>query len=264
MNDLIHAQPKKYDQYLLAYIDVLGTKERISKFEESLAVAKVLHDIKQIFIEQQKNNSPNNQEKLGAFIFSDTLVFFIKVLEKDINVYLFNFCNSVLHVQAGSFNIGIFCRGAITHGDFFIDTEKNIFFGPAFSRAYELEQKCSKYPRIIIDPLIFKKDTDSINSILQTLPTEVQKQQQLEFFNFWKTLIREDDVDGFAYIDYFTEDANIMISKEQIWNIYLSINPSNGTTELSPTQLSIRGKYSWMIDKLDQREKRLQLNHINS
>ena len=48
----------------------------------------------------------------------------------------------------------------------------------------------------------------------------------------------------------------------------LSLNPtlnaSNGTTELSPEELSIREKYSWMIDKLQQRETRLQSKLINS
>jgi hypothetical protein len=265
MSDSINTIFEKYpDQYLLAYIDVLGTNERISKYNLSSDVALTLHAIKKIFTKQQKTDNPNNQEKPEAFIFSDTLVLFIKVPENAINLYLFNFCNSILQTQSVLFDMEIFCRGAITHGDFFIDTEKNIFFGPAFSRAYELEQKCSKYPRIIIDPSIFKKDTDSINSILQTLPTEVQKQQQLEIFNFWKTLIRENDVDGFAYIDYFIDDINITTSTKQIRDKYLSINPNNGITELSPTQLSIREKYSWVIDKLQQRETRLQLNHINS
>lgn len=264
MNDLIHAQLEKYpDQYLLAYIDVLGTKERISKYDQSSYVAGTLHEIKEFFTEQQKKDNPNNQENLEAFIFSDTLVFFIKVPENAINPYLFNFCNAILHTQSTLFNMGIFCRGAVTHGDFFIDTERNIFFGPAFSRAYELEQKCSKYPRVILDPSVFDKNNYSVSSILQTLPPEVQKQQQLEFFNYWTNRIKI-DVDNFAYIDYFKDDVEIKTSKEQIWNLYPFLNPSNGRTLLTIEELSIREKYSWMIDKLKQRETPLQPNHINS
>jgi hypothetical protein len=265
MNDLIHAQLEKYpDQYLLAYIDVLGTNERISKYNLSSYVASTLYEIKEFFTEQQqKKDSPNNQENLEAFIFSDTLVFFIKVPENAINVYLFNFCDAILHTQSALFNMKIFSRGAITHGDFFIDTTRNIFFGPAFSRAYVLEQKFSKYPRIILDPSVFDKNNYSVNSILQTLPPEVQRQQQLELSNFWTNRIKV-DVDNFAYIDYFTDDANITTSEKEIWNNYPFINPSDGITELSPTQLSIREKYSWVIDKLQQRETRLQPNHINS
>jgi hypothetical protein len=263
MNDLIHAQLEKYpDQYLLAYIDVLGTKERISKYDLSSYVANTLYEIKEFFTEQQKKDSPNNQENLEAFMFSDTLVLFIKVPENAINAYLFNFCNSILHTQSALFNMKIFSRGAITHGDFFIDTTRNIFFGPAFSRAYELEQKCSKYPRIILDPSVFDKNTYSINNILRNFPPEEQK-QHLELSNFWTTRIKL-DVDNFTYIDYFTDDANIKTSKEEIWNIYPFINPSHGRTLLTIEELSIREKYSWMIDKLKQRETRLQLNHINS
>jgi len=263
MNDLIHAQLEKYpDQYLLAYIDVLGTKERISKYNESSYVASTLYEIKKLFTEQQKKDSPNNQENLEAFIFSDTLVFFIKVPEDAINVYLFNFCDAILHTQSALFNMKIFSRGAITHGDFFIDTTRNIFFGPAFSRAYELEQRFSKYPRVILDPSVFDKNNYSVNSILQTLPPEVQK-HHLGLSNFWTNRIKV-DADNFAYIDYFTDDANITTSKEEIWNFYPFINPSDGITELSPMKLSIREKYSWMIDKLQQRETRLQLKLINS
>jgi hypothetical protein len=266
MNDSLDAQDEKYpDQYLLAYIDVLGTKERISKYKQSSDVAVILYTIKQFFTEQQKNNSPNNQQKPEAFIFSDTLVLFIKVPENAINVYLFNFCNSILHTQSVLFNMGIFCRGAITHGDFFIDTEKNIFFGPAFSRAYVLEQKFSKYPRIIVDPSIFHKDIDS-RSIIGPLSLEAQIEHAASP-DSWTNRITE-DVDGFSYIDYFTDDAKISISKMQMLITNLSLNPtlnaSDGITELSPTQLSIREKYSWVIDKLDQREKRLQPNHLNS
>jgi hypothetical protein len=261
MNDLIDAKREKYpDQYLLAYVDVLGTKDRVGKYNKSLFVAGTLHSIKQFFTEQQKKDSSNNQGNLDAFIFSDTLVFFIKVPENAINLYLFNFCNSILQTQSILFNEGIFSRGAITHGDFFIDTEKNIFFGPAFSRAYELEQKCSKYPRIILDPSIIDKDTYSINTMLQNLPTAVQK-QQLELFNFWTNRIKV-DVDNFAYIDYFTDDANITTSKEEIWDLYPRI--SHKIALLTIEDLSIREKYSWVIDKLQQRETRLQLNHINS
>jgi hypothetical protein len=263
MNDLIHAQLEKYpDQYLLAYIDVLGTKDRISKYRQSSYVADTLHTIKEFFTEQQKKDSPNNQENLEAFIFSDTLVFFIKVPENAINVYLFNFCNAILHTQSALFNMKIFSRGAITHGDFFIDTTRNIFFGPAFSRAYELEQKCSKYPRIILDPSVFDKNTYSINSILRNLAPEEQK-QHLELSNFWTTRIKL-DIDNFAYIDYFTDDADIRTSKEEIWDLYPRINSSPKITLLSIEALSIREKYSWVIDKLDQREKRLQPNHLNS
>jgi hypothetical protein len=262
MNDLIDAKREKYpDQYLLAYIDVLGTKERVVKYSKSLFVADTLHSIKEFFTKQQKN-SPNNQEKPDAFIFSDTLVLFIKVPENAINVYLLNFCNAILLTQSALFNMKIFSRGAITHGDFFIDTTRNIFFGPAFSRAYELEQKCSKYPRVILDPSVFNKNTYSKENIMRTLPLTAQ----LEYgalSDFWTNRIKI-DVDNLAYIDYFTDAANITTSEKEIWNNYPFINPSDGITELSPTQLSIQEKYSWVIDKLQQRETRLQPNQINS
>ena len=229
MSDLINTIFEKYpDQYLLAYIDVLGTNERISKYNLSSDVALTLHAIKKIFTKQQKTDNPNNQEKPEAFIFSDTLVLFIKVPENAINVYLFNFCNSILQTQSILFDMEIFCRGAITHGDFFIDTEKNIFFGPAFSRAYELEQKFSKYPRIILDPSVFDKNTYSKESIMRTLPLTAQ----LEYgalSDFWTSQIKQ-DYDGFAYIDYFTDDINITTCNKRILlDKKYSLVASNGT-----------------------------------
>jgi len=256
MNDLISEQQKKYpDQYLLAYLDVLGTKDRTLDFSTSHFVAETLYQIQDFFTKQQeaqKTNETNSiQFNIESFIFSDTLVLFTKVQTENINIPLFNFCHAILLTQAGLLNNGIFSRGAITHGDFFIDKEKNLFFGPAFGRAYQLEQRCAKYPRVILDPSILDKDSFSRETILKMIPQK-RHGETSEWLNIWTSLIKV-DIDNFAYINYFAKEvATIEITKDMIWNIYPRLNDTN--LLLSIEELSIREKYSWVIDKLHQRE----------
>jgi hypothetical protein len=53
-------------------------------------------------------------------------------------------------VATSLLGLGYAVRGAVARGSLY--HKGNIVFGPCLLRAYDLEQRCAKFPRIIIDP----------------------------------------------------------------------------------------------------------------
>jgi hypothetical protein len=72
---------------------------------------------------------------------------------------------------------GILIRGGVTEGEIYFDDKKNIVYGPAMVRAYELESQLAIYPRVVLDPKIEWEEPKVINI----------------------------DFDGMQYIDYLYE-----------------------------------------------------------
>lgn len=50
---------------------------------------------------------------------------------------------------------GFLLRGGITEGELY--HQESMVFGPALLKAYELESRCSVYPRIVLDPLLAER-----------------------------------------------------------------------------------------------------------
>ena len=156
---------------------------------------------------------------------------------------------SLPFIQSRLMKMGILIRGAVTIGKIFYNEEKNIVYGPAMIRAYELERDIALYPRIIIDPKIANFCADM---------------NDYDWKNNRDICI---DFDGMMYIDYLDEnplkleylskkDAN---NKEQIIYeieriselrdymvnlIQLIFNGNKAKKEISE---KIAIKYSWIF-----------------
>lgn len=144
-------QEKNY----VAFIDVLGFKQYVIDHADSPdKVYKMIDDIQStanIFLK-----TINERAVLQSAFFSDSLVFNIKREENlpaDVNVHFF--LNLINTLQCAILSLPeLQClpiRGGIAVGGYHLNEEKNIFFGEAFIRAYEMEAKCAKYPRIVVD-----------------------------------------------------------------------------------------------------------------
>ena len=135
---------------------------------------------------------------------------------------------------------GFIVRGAITHGDLFYDNEKNIWFGPAMNRAYFLESKRAKFPRVIIDPK-YAEDLYSFNE---------NKYRNDSFQRLTNGEILCRDIDGLIYLNYLN---SMKLSMNQMESEYILENAlqlcnkerniKRATTEL---QESIKEKYDWL------------------
>lgn len=148
---------KQYQQCYVAFLDILGFKNRISTAscdEIYHAFVKMQTDeIKKIRWAEKDLNLPIEQVKTQ--ILSDSIVYYI---DQDIpNAFgaLLICCSYMIGVLAGQ-KQPIFFRGGIAKGDIFV--EDNVIFGPAMVEAYSMESRMAVDPRIIILPELFKDE----------------------------------------------------------------------------------------------------------
>lgn len=122
----------------VAFFDILGYKEIVQNLsinELKDLMEKLLNLIKRYIFYAELTYDDN---KIDYVIFSDSIVFYSKDLSDISFKSICLISNSFLFF---SLLEGMPVRGSISHGEFYIDKEKNIFFGKALVRAYETEGK---------------------------------------------------------------------------------------------------------------------------
>lgn len=142
----------KYENRLVAFIDILGFSALVNKSESdpiySEKLFKALENI-------QHNVEYNNKQKKvenSAFEmvqFSDSLVVslpYISAVSFNTFVMNLNFIQKILAEE------GILIRGGVSAGKLY--HRGTIAYGPAFIKAYKIESELADYPRIVIDPEI--------------------------------------------------------------------------------------------------------------
>lgn len=100
------------------------------------------------------------------------------------------------NVQTDLMQYNIFIRGGMTIGDVYFDDERNVVFGPALNKAYHFESKLAINARIIIDPTLRK-----------TVENSCKEQFEIAV---------NTDEDGIQWIDYLSEDENLVYIGQSI------------------------------------------------
>lgn len=140
--------------YLIAFIDVLGIKNRIrNNLKETLELLWLINNF--------LLSSQNDNKELVVRSFSDNYIIVLKVNDNDFPEKLSLIFNVVGNlVSRGLYLYNCLLRGAITFGELHIDDQ--IVLGPALVSAYQLESEVATYPRIIIEKgLLSKKITEA-------------------------------------------------------------------------------------------------------
>lgn len=143
----------EYKNRIVAFIDVLGFK--------NIIYSDTTEPINAYYSFLLSNFSKSIQkEDFDYLLISDSIVVYtddgIENLSKIIKL--------VNKLQAGLLGKGIIVRGAISHGDLYVDKTHNIIVGKGLINSYSLELK-AKYPRVIIDRSIVEKYYDGFNDI---------------------------------------------------------------------------------------------------
>jgi len=151
----------KYQKCFIAYLDILGFKERVRISQDNKEEVKLLLDSLKIcnaFASGSKkvvNDMGGNRTiDIQSRFFSDSVVFFLKDSPDDLG-HLFLI---VRYVQDQLWSKGLLIRGAITYGDMYFpnkNAENNITLGPGIIKAFELESEIAVYPRIIISSTLY-------------------------------------------------------------------------------------------------------------
>lgn len=157
-------QEYQYSDYIIAYIDILGVKERL-KNDDGTLIKSISNAI---------NIAKGSVEKTGysfnVKVFSDNFCIAKRIdADRDVPLpyQLFWTCLFVTKIQEEIFcKEKLLLRGGITIGKLFID---DLFLiGDGLVKAYELESKIANMPRIIVDVpfCLMPVSVDSNNFIL--------------------------------------------------------------------------------------------------
>ena len=140
-----------YTDYLVAFLDVLGMADKIKHTDSNIQLTQeilnILKNIRTIANDINEHQWDLLQaKKINVHRFSDTIV--ISIPEVTINAVIL-LANIVSVIQFSLMGKSFFTRGAIVAGKHY-EGQDDIFFGPAYIGAYELE-KLARWPRVIID-----------------------------------------------------------------------------------------------------------------
>lgn len=193
---------REYERRLVAFFDILGWKNEIDEAGANPKRVARLGAAVQLFASQV--GTVNEQ---GAFLttFSDNVVFSKLYNDQDELVWLLQ---GLAATQLGLATIGFWIRGGVTVGNLIHDAR--IVFGPALNRAYELECREAKYPRIVVDG--FLSASLPINTDFLTIEEEAFVDPYRP--EFWDRVQRDHPVQQ-STLDAFEEMAGITLPKAE-------------------------------------------------
>jgi len=247
-----------HDTGLVAFIDILGTKE--GSFIDLYKIMKIFHH------EMISKNGKKTVCKKYTTSFSDCAYIIytcVDINDSSFNIYLNDSLYDLSSLVAIINSNGYLCRGGITYDKYYFEENNRLIFGPAVNRAYELENK-AVMPRIIIDEKI--ADNYFIN------------ENKLISDDFLK-LIRKDEYDNrfflnyLYYLPFFEEDRYEDICKEKIiienneytfeefFNVLEKYSNDTIEKELKKEEkinYSIIAKHKWQLNYLNQHKEELK------
>jgi hypothetical protein len=198
----------KYEQRIVAFIDILGFKEIVRRSENDTATIGLLYtiinyfkswekplkwDLNLIEIEedaQKKGVSTFDiKGKTNITSFSDCIVVSV-IVNGDVNKMTSTLVANLAFIGANLMEQGILFRGGLTIGNIF-HNNNGIVFGQALIDAFELEQKHAKYPRIILSDKLIKE---------LNYPIEAKK-ERYPYHQYFDRF--DDDCVGFHQMKYY-------------------------------------------------------------
>lgn len=175
---------------IVLFIDLLGFKNFVTKNEQNdlERIKSVLDDFQKSLLSQRVYEHLQIGEiEKNISIFSDSVIISIEDKSPDqkyLGEIIEDIAQQIFECQISLFEHAILIRGGLTLGNIY--HEKDMCFGTAQIKAYELESKYAVYPRILID-------IEIINFL--------KKKRGKNFSRLEDNFISKDDTD-FYFIDY--------------------------------------------------------------
>lgn len=220
---------KKYKKYLISILDILGIKALIYKHrnnDEYIAI-NIIEKMQRIV--KDVINSLDLTFKIDILNISDSFVFIcepslVRELITMLAIVQFHIlleCNQLL-------------RGAVTIGDAIKDDVGKTIIGPAFIRAYLIQEKDSIYPRIIIDNCV-KKEVMKKPVLKDFISFDSDRECYLNYLKIFMNITKNDHSD---LITMFKREGLFKFLQEK----YDEFNKDNEEDH------NKKQKYGWTIE----------------
>ena len=167
-------QEVKYEERIVAFIDILGFKEIIKQSEKDSSKVELIYsvleflknwetsekwDLKLVEIEEDAQykgvENFDIRGKTNSTAFSDSILVSVKV-DNNVNEMTSTLIANLAYIGAVLLERGILIRGGLTIGNIF-HNQKGTVFGQGLIEAFQLESHYAKYPRIILSDKLIRK-----------------------------------------------------------------------------------------------------------
>lgn len=232
-----------YENRIIVFLDILGFRSIIKATvdEQGSDVEARIDDVVEGIrrIEDTFNNESLVQLHTKSWVvtqFSDSIVASCRIDEVS------GVLDGLLHSMWACIRLvlnGMLPRGAITVGQL-VHTDR-MMFGPAMVRAYDLETKEAKFPRIIVDDRVleFAKRYYSLHH---------SGGDELKCI---RALLERDD-DGYFFIDYVFKGRDELDDPEYDYPDFLDRIRDMAEAGLRVDSEDVREKYDWLADRYNR------------
>lgn len=223
---------KETKKSLVAFIDILGFQKKV---EEDMDNAMLLT----ILMNQYAKHKPM---EFQVYVFSDCLYIICDIEKFDelvemisnIQYALMNSSPMLLNGKTYELSDINLMRGGIAYGEVMVLDGINNILGEAVNKAYNLECRIAKYPRVILDECLCDKVS-------------------LEFFV-------QDESDGIYYLDFLKlisiqePSGNInSVTEEGVSYLSEAINNVTDNYKEDDKEVTIEEKMKWFLDYLENK-----------
>ncbi len=225
---------KEYKSHFVAFLDILGFKELITKrkCDEIYPIFGKLH-------EKAKSQLNYNGVQIKAFdhirhmILSDSIILFIDSTIDDAFAALIDTCRRLQYSLADR-DEPILMRGGIAKGDLFY--ENDIIYGDGLTKAYLLESNLAKYPRIVFSGETLNEGFENTKFMFPDMEfykfSYSKDDDYMYFVNYLPSLLGKTIDEVVEYSDRLKELCNCWLNKE--------------------IPFSLREKYVWLQNKVEK------------
>jgi len=230
LSALISLQPKNIEEEAYASIDYeMCPPEEVAEVSEMLEV--MTHNLKSMY-------------PVTITYFSDSLVLSAKSDDAIASQMILDLL-AKLTIKLWAEH-SLLLRGGITEGDL-LHLENGPLFGPAMNRAYYLESKVAKYPRVLIDASC------------------LEKYRSVDTFKIFESFFEQDDEFNYCSLGtayrHIINDSSLALAGEQVLGKFReSLSSTTGMlSEIlnEQTNHKIKSKYQWLIDEMGKRENEI-------
>lgn len=222
LEELEQMPEKPFDSYLIAYMDFLGTKDKMKKDNSYSSLQKLQALLKGVRQKASFIEKINSIDDFEIKVFSDNIIIALKVKKEILARQVVSIVNIVSLLQFEAlFQFGFPLRGGITIGELYIDD--TVVWGTGLIEAYQIEDKIANYPRVIISKKVI----------------EIYDKQEDVELNL-SALIRQ-DTDGYWFVHYLVAAPNITLIP------VLSNNLAEIASSCTNENDRVKQKINWII-----------------
>lgn len=142
-----HSNPS-YEHRIVVFYDILGWRNEILRAGSDPAM---IGELRRTILYHHRLLGIEGEQPLSATTFSDNVVISVPVAG---NAHIQGFLQRIAAMPLMTLALGRLLRGGIAVGDILHD--KEVVFGPALNRAYELESRVADVPRIVVDDAVLE------------------------------------------------------------------------------------------------------------